>query len=53
MWYFVRWMMGTTEVDTGFACKSQAIRFALSKGGVMLTKEEYDDLISEELAEVC
>jgi hypothetical protein len=53
MWYFVRWMLGTDEVDTGFTCKASAMRFAVSKGGVMFTKEEYETLMNNELSEVC
>lgn len=53
MWYFVRWMLGTDEVDTGFTCKASAMRFAVAKGGVMFTKEEYETLMNNELSEVC
>ncbi len=52
MWYFVRWMLGTDEVDTGFTCKASAMRFAVSKCGVMFTKEEYETLLNNELSEV-
>ena len=53
MWYFVRWTLGTVEIDTGLACKAEAVRFANAKNGTLITRDEYDDLMSEELAEVC
>ncbi len=53
MWYFIRWTLGTMEIDTAFACRDSALRFALAKGGVMFTKEEYEALMNDELSELC
>ena len=38
MWYFVRWTLGTVEIDTGFACKAEAVRFANAKNGTLITR---------------
>ncbi len=49
-YYFVRWYCGQDEVDTPFTCRYAAYRFAARKGGTIYTLEEYNLIMSEEIA---